>query len=60
VGDGQHRQAPAPLALARPGDLTLLEQALPIRELSRVIDADRRAVDPVYGAHRWWARRPPP
>jgi adenine-specific DNA methylase len=45
--------------LARPGDVTLLEQALPVRELSLVIDADRRAADPVYAAHRWWARRPP-
>ncbi len=21
--------------------------------------ADKRSVDPIYGAHRWWARRPP-
>lgn len=38
---------------------TLLESALPFRELSLVIAGDRRAHDPVYGAHRWWARRPP-
>src|SRR5208283_3041806 len=38
---------------------TLLETALPYREMSLVAKADRRAVDPVYAAHRWWARRPP-
>ena len=37
----------------------LLETALPYREMSLVAKADRRAVDPVYAAHRWWARRPP-
>ena len=45
--------------LARPGQPTLLETGLPVRELSLLAAADRRAVDPVYGAHRWWARRPP-
>lgn len=43
----------------RPGDPTLLERGFPFREVSLVIKADRRANDPVYGAHRWWARRPP-
>jgi putative DNA methylase len=38
---------------------TLLEASFPFRELSLVIDADRRARDPIYGIHRWWARRPP-
>lgn len=38
---------------------TLLEAAFPIRELSLIVAADRRAKDPVYCAHRWWARRPP-
>jgi putative DNA methylase len=38
---------------------TLLEVDLPFRELSRLAQADRRATDPVYSAHRWWARRPP-
>lgn len=38
---------------------TLLESSFPFRELSLVISGDRRAHDPVYGAHRWWARRPP-
>jgi len=42
-----------------PGERTLLERLLPIRELSMLAEADRRAADPVYGAHRWWARRPP-
>ena len=44
-----------PLAARR----TLLEENLPFRELSLVISADRRARDPIYGIHRWWARRPP-
>lgn len=44
---------------AQPGDATLLERGFPFREISLVIKADRRANDPVYGAHRWWARRPP-
>lgn len=39
--------------------LTFLEQDLPFRELSLIARADRRATDPVYAAHRWWARRPP-
>ena len=38
---------------------TLLEEALPYRELSLVAEASRRSKDPVYSAHRWWARRPP-
>lgn len=38
---------------------TMLEATFPFRELSLVISADRRAHDPVYGVHRWWARRPP-
>lgn len=56
---GQPSAAAKQGALARPGELTLLEAALPLRELSLVVDADRRAIDPVYAAHRWWARRPP-
>ena len=38
---------------------TLLEEALPFRELSLIAEARRRSKDPVYSAHRWWARRPP-
>ena len=38
---------------------TFLEDGFPFRELSLVISADRRVRDPVYGVHRWWARRPP-
>jgi len=53
------RELPAALTMARPGMLTLLEAGLPIRELSLLAAADRRSIDPVYGAHRWWARRPP-
>jgi putative DNA methylase len=38
---------------------TLLEEALPVVGLSRIVAADRRTRDPVYLAHRWFARRPP-
>jgi putative DNA methylase len=38
---------------------TMLEVAFPFRELSCVISSDRRARDPLYAVHRWWARRPP-
>ena len=38
---------------------TLIETCLPFKELSRLAQADRRAPDPIYAAHRWWARRPP-
>jgi putative DNA methylase len=39
---------------------TFLESGFPFRELSLVARADqRRATDPVYASHRWWARRPP-
>jgi adenine-specific DNA methylase len=48
-----------PVICARPSERTLLESALPFRELSLVALADQRAGDPVYAAHRWWARRPP-
>lgn len=41
------------------GEATLLERGFPFREVSLVAKADRRANDPIYGAHRWWARRPP-
>jgi len=37
----------------------LLETAFPYRELSLIAQRDRRVVDPVLAAHRWWARRPP-
>jgi putative DNA methylase len=45
--------------LARPWMLTRLESDLPIRELSMIAAADKRSIDPIYSAHRWWARRPP-
>ena len=38
---------------------TLLEGAFPYRDVSRLVAADRRAPDPAYQTHRWWARRPP-
>lgn len=37
----------------------LLETWFPSRELSLIIARDRRARDPAYALHRWWARRPP-
>jgi len=46
-------------AAASPPRQTFLEHGFPFRELSLVISADRRARDPLYGIHRWWARRPP-
>lgn len=38
---------------------TYLETAFPVREISLLAEAERRSNDKVYGAHRWWARRPP-
>lgn len=37
----------------------LFETWFPSRELSLIIAKDKRARDPVYAVHRWWARRPP-
>jgi putative DNA methylase len=51
--------APEQVRWAKPSELTLLETALPVRELSLLAKADRRSIDPVYVTHRWWARRPP-
>ena len=41
------------------GARTLLEDNLQYRELSLLVQRDRRLSDPVLSAHRWWARRPP-
>jgi len=38
---------------------SLLESWFPSLELSLLAQADRRADDPAYATHRWWARRPP-
>lgn len=38
---------------------TLLETCLPVQALSEVVAASRRTRDAAYGAHRWFARRPP-
>ncbi len=38
---------------------SFLEAGLPWIELSLLATADQRSRDPAYGAHRWWARRPP-
>lgn len=53
------KQAAGETGRARPGAATLLERGFPYREVSLLIKADRRSSDPIYGAHRWWARRPP-
>src|SRR4051812_49404607 len=53
------RQLPPVCRLSSARELTLLERALPFRELSLLAEADRRSIDPIYAAHRWWARRPP-
>lgn len=45
--------------LAEAGAPTLLEHALPFRELSFIAQVDRRSRDPAYAAHSWFARRPP-
>ncbi len=42
-----------------PPPVTLLETSFPFAMVSRLVAADRRAPDPAYQAHRWWARRPP-
>lgn len=55
----QKRNEPVSVPLAVDGAESLLERGLPFAALSHVINADRRVHDPVYGAHRWWARRPP-
>lgn len=39
--------------------MTLLETAFPYRAVSMLAQADKRGRDPIYGAHVWWARRPP-
>src|SRR3990172_2242114 len=41
---------------ASPG--RLIETAFPYKELSLLARKERRAADPTYQAHRWWARRP--
>ncbi len=35
-----------------------MEGAFPFRELSELARADHALPDPVYAAHKWWARRP--
>lgn len=37
----------------------LIETAFPFRDVSLILHSERRTKDPVYSAHRWWARRPP-
>ena len=42
-----------------PGPGRLVETWFPFVEISRLVAADRRSKDLVYGVHRWFARRPP-
>ena len=44
-------------AMSRPSP-RLVERWFPYVELSRLVAADRRLRDPIYGVHRWFARRP--
>ena len=37
----------------------MLETQFPFAEVSAVAIADRTSRDHIYGAHKWWARRPP-
>lgn len=37
----------------------LIESWFPFAEVSRLVEADRRGRDPIYGVHKWFARRPP-
>ena len=53
----QPRTTAAPLA--RVGQRALIERWFPYREISQIAEIDRRAKDPKYSAHPWWARRPP-
>ena len=41
------------------GHARLVESWFPYVEVSRLVAADRRSKDPVYGVHKWFARRPP-
>jgi len=38
---------------------TLLESDFPVSAVGQKARHGRRRPDPVYGAHKWWARRPP-
>lgn len=53
VQSGRRRRAGEP-----PSERTFLEGAFPFAELSDLARADKLLRDPVYSAHKWWARRP--
>jgi adenine-specific DNA methylase len=55
--DGARHPNDEPLEMY-PVKPVLLETWFPSRELSLIIAGDRRARDPAYTIHRWWARRP--
>ena len=41
------------------GSPRLIESSFPYVAISQLVEADRRGRDPVYGVHKWFARRPP-
>src|SRR6266536_1507857 len=43
----------------RPQKGRLVETSFPFGQVSQLVAADLRLRDPVYGLHRWFARRPP-
>lgn len=45
--------------MTAPNSARLIESWFPSVQLSLLVIADRRSRDPVYGLHRWFARRPP-
>ena len=59
VGGLQHGVPAREDSASRASAPTLLETQFPFREISLIARADRRSQDPIYTAHRWWARRPP-
>jgi putative DNA methylase len=55
-----HSLAPFPARFQSAGPRrSFLEADFPFEEVSVLARADRHRKDPVYSAHKWWARRPP-
>lgn len=53
------RFGPVPTAGRNLGATRLVESWFPYIAISQLVAADRRGKDPVYGVHKWFARRPP-
>jgi putative DNA methylase len=45
--------------IGQSGHTRLVEKWFPYIAVSRLVASDRRSKDPVYGVHKWFARRPP-